>query len=623
MDKHTALKQYFGHDEFRLGQEELVDALLSRQDVLGIMPTGAGKSICYQLPALLLPGVTLVISPLISLMKDQVAALAQIGLSAAFINSTLSQDQCQEIFHRARHGIYKLIYVAPERLSAPSFLHLAQELEIPLVAIDEAHCVSQWGQDFRPSYLKITEFVENFPQRPTVGAFTATATEQVKEDIKRLLALQNPLCITTGFDRPNLYFETIRPKSKDAYLKKFISEHPGQSGIVYCSTRKTVESVCAVLAESGFPATRYHAGLPEDERRQNQEDFVYDRVQIMVATNAFGMGIDKSNVGFVIHYNMPKDVESYYQEAGRSGRDGAYAHCALLFSENDVRMMKFLINAVSDHEELSKEEQKSLQQRDLQRLEKMTSYCKTTGCLRAYLLRYFGESAPDYCGKCSNCTGKLEQRDITLEAQKILSAVTRVERQYRSGLGTALIIRMLRGSRDQRVLQLGLDKLSTYGIMADVDRMQIRAYIDCLLEQGYLCAEGIDYPVLHTTQRAKGVLFRSERVTCIVKNQDTPERISEGKSAVTADASLLERLRAVRTKLASEGGVPAYVVFSNASLEDMTGRKPATMEEFMKVAGVGEIKAKRYGEIFLKTIKDWRQGERGKETEYPHEGMGI
>lgn len=615
MDKYTTLKQYFGHGEFRPGQEKLVDALLSGQDVLGIMPTGAGKSICYQLPALLLPGVTLVISPLISLMKDQVAALTQAGIPAAFINSTLSQEQYQAVFRRARQGAYKLIYAAPERLFAPSFLCFAQEAEIPLLAIDEAHCVSQWGQDFRPSYLKITEFLETLPHRPAVGAFTATATEQVKEDIERLLLLQNPLCITTGFDRPNLYFETVRPKSKEAYLKGFLRERPGQSGIVYCATRKTVESVCAALVADGLPATRYHAGLSENERMQNQEDFVYDRARIMVATNAFGMGIDKSNVGFVVHYNMPKDVESYYQEAGRAGRDGAYAHCTLLFSENDVRTMKYLINTISDHEELSEDEQELLRKRDLQRLEKMTAYCKTTGCLRAYLLRYFGESAPDHCGKCSNCTGELEQRDITLEAQKILSAVIRVERQYRSGLGVALIVRMLRGSRDQRVLQLGLDKLSTYGIMSGVDRMQIRAYIDCLVEQGYLCVEGLDYPVLRTTQRARRVLFQGERVTYIAKRQDAAERIPEGTPDAPADPSLLELLRSVRTKLASEGGVPAYVVFSNVSLEDMAARKPATMEEFMEVSGVGAIKAERYGAAFLEAIKDWRQGNCGKETE--------
>lgn len=607
MDKYTALKKYFGHSQFRPGQEELVDALLSGRDVLGVMPTGAGKSVCYQLPALLVPGVTLVISPLISLMKDQVTALTQAGISAAFINSALTQEQYREVFRRTRQGEYKLIYVAPERLSTSGFLDFAQEIEIPLLAVDEAHCVSQWGQDFRPSYLKIAEFLEQLPRRPVMGAFTATATEQVKEDIERLLLLQAPLRVTTGFDRPNLYFETVRPKSKDAYLKKFISERPGQSGIVYCATRKTVESVCTALIADGFSATRYHAGLSDTERRQNQEDFVYDRARVMVATNAFGMGIDKSNVGFVVHYNMPKDLESYYQEAGRAGRDGAYAHCALLFSENDVRTAKFLINSTSKNEELSEKEREQLRQRDLRRLEKMTAYCKTNGCLRAYLLRYFGQNSPDYCGKCSGCTGELERRDITVESQKILSAVTRVERQYQSGLGTSLIIRMLRGSKDQRVLQLGLDQMPTYGIMSGVDRMQIRAYIDCLTEQGYLYLDGTDYPMLRTTQQAKRVLFHGERVTYVCRKQDKTAETAGLKDGAPLDAGLMDALRVVRSRLAARWSVPAYVVFSNASLTDMAARKPATMEEFMAVSGVGSVKAERYGKEFLEAIQNWKR----------------
>ena len=622
MDKYTALKRYFGHGGFRPGQEELVDALLSRRDALGVMPTGAGKSICYQLPALLLPGVTLVISPLISLMKDQVTSLTQAGIPSAFINSTLSQERYREVFRRARQGEYKLIYVAPERLPAPGFLRYAQEAEISLLAVDEAHCVSQWGQDFRPSYLKIAEFLEELPCRPPVGAFTATATDQVKEDIRRLLLLKDPLCITTGFDRPNLYFETVRPRSKEAYLKKFIRDRPGQSGIVYCATRRTVDGVCAALTADGFSATRYHAGLPEEERRRNQEDFVYDRARIMVATNAFGMGIDKSNVGFVVHYNMPKDVESYYQEAGRAGRDGAYAHCTLLFSESDVRMAKFLIDNASDREELDKKEQERLRQRDLRRLEEMTAYAKTAGCLRACLLRYFGEAAPDRCDRCSNCTGELERRDITVEAQKILSAVTRVERQYRSGLGIVLIVQMLRGSREQRVLQLGLDRMPTYGIMSGVDRMQIRAYIDCLVEQDYLYLDGTDYPVLRTTQRAKQVLFHGEPVIYVCRKQDRATEVVKERAGAPADGGLLDALRAVRTRLAAAGSVPAYVVFSNAALAEMAARQPATMEEFMEISGVGAVKAKRYAEAFLKAIQDWRNGEHGEDSRHLHQGVG-
>ena len=611
MDKYTALKRYFGHSQFRPGQEALVDALLSGRDVLGVMPTGAGKSVCYQLPALLLPGVTLVVSPLISLMKDQVAALGQAGIPAAFLNSTLSLEQYREVFRRARQGAYKLIYVAPERLSAPGFLSFAKETNIALAAVDEAHCVSQWGQDFRPSYLKIADFLEQLPRRPVVGAFTATATEQVKEDIEHLLLLRDPLSITTGFDRPNLYFETARPQSKEIWLKRFIGQRPGQSGIVYCATRKTVESVCTALMAAGVSATRYHAGLSDGERRQNQEDFVYDRARVMVATNAFGMGIDKSNVGFVVHYNMPKDVESYYQEAGRAGRDGAYAHCALLFSENDVRTAKFLINSSNDNEALPEAERERLRRRDLRRLEKMTAYCKTAGCLRACLLRYFGQSAPEHCTKCSNCTGGLERRDITIEAQKILSAVTRVERQHRSGLGVVAIVQMLRGSKEQRVLQLGLDKLPTYGVMKDVDKVQLRAYIDSLVEQGYLYLDGVDYPVLRTTPQAKKVLFQGERVSCAIPKREAAGGDRDGRpaAAAQADAGLLEALRALRGRLAASGGVPAYVVFSNAALLDMAARRPATMEQFLEVSGVGAVKAQRYGKAFLEAIGAWERAQ--------------
>ncbi len=593
-----------------------MDALLSGQDVLGVMPTGAGKSICYQLPALLLPGVTLVISPLISLMQDQVASLTQAGIPAAFINSTLSYEQYREVFRRARQGAYKLIYAAPERLNVPGFLRFAQEAEISLVAVDEAHCVSQWGQDFRPSYLKISEFLQLLPRRPPVGAFTATATEQVKEDICRLLPLQEPVCLTTGFDRPNLFFEVVRAKDKEMWLENFIGTRPGQSGIVYCSTRKTVESVYAALTAHGVPAARYHAGMAEEERRSSQEDFEFDRVRVMVATNAFGMGIDKSNVSFVVHYNMPKDVESYYQEAGRAGRDGRAAHCALLFSLQDVRTARFLIDHSSDNEKLPEDERERLRQRDLRRLERMTAYCKTTGCLRSFLLRYFGQEAPDACGACGNCVGAREEQDITIEAQKILSAVTRIERKYRSGLGVTVTVRLLRGSKDQRVLQLGLDKLPTYGVMRGTDRMQIRAYIDYLVEQGYLRLDGAEYPVLHTTEQAKRVLFHGERVSYPFRGPDQRENSKETPAPLSeqpVNASLFEALRKLRSKLAQAQEVPAYIIFSNATLTDMSLRQPRTMEEFTEVSGVGAVKAQRYGREFLTAIEDWRRAEHDKE----------
>ena len=457
MEKQALLKQHFGHSTFRPGQEALMDALLTGRDVLGVMPTGAGKSMCYQLPALLLRGITLVVSPLISLMKDQVAALAQVGIPAAYINSSLTTGQYHEVFRRARMGAYKIIYMAPERLGTDALHGLAQEQEISLLAVDEAHCVSQWGQDFRPSYLKIAEFVASLPKRPVVGAYTATATDAVKRDIETLLGLQDPLRMTTGFDRPNLSFEVVRPKSKDSYLSAFVQGRRGQSGIVYCATRKAVETVCENLREQGIAATRYHAGLEDGERRQNQEDFVYDRAPVMVATNAFGMGIDKSNVSFVVHYNMPKNIESYYQEAGGAGRGGEPAPCVLLFAEGDVQMARFLILNSEENEALTEEERERVRQRELQRLSRMVLYCTTVDCLRGNLLQYFGEVAPSTCGNCGNCMGELVQQDITIEAQKILSAVVRVEKKYPNGFGEMLLVRMLHGSKEQRVRELGLD----------------------------------------------------------------------------------------------------------------------------------------------------------------------
>ncbi len=613
IDKFAPLKRYFGHSQFRPGQEALIDALLSGRDVLGVMPTGAGKSICYQLPALLLPGLTLVVSPLISLMKDQVTALSQAGISSAYINSSLTPEQNREVLRRAKNGAYKIIYVAPERLTTADFLRFAGETEISLLAVDEAHCVSQWGQDFRPSYLKIAEFASSLSRRPVVGAFTATATAAVKADMERLLLLRNPLRVTTGFDRPNLSFEVIRPHSKDACLQAFLAERPGQNGIVYCATRKTVESVCDKLRRNGLAATRYHAGLNDAERKQNQEDFVYDRARIMVATNAFGMGIDKSNVSFVVHYNMPKNIESYYQEAGRAGRDGEKAHCALLFSAGDIQTAKFLINNAEENEALSEEERELVRKRDLQRLDQMAAYCKTTGCLRAHLMNYFGENAPSNCGNCGNCTGEVVLDDITVAAQKILSSVTRVERKYASGLGLTLIVRMLHGSRDQRVMQLDLDSLPTYGILRDMDRTKIRDYIDCLIREDYLILTGDEFPVLRTTERARQVLFHGEKVLYACPKQSPLEKAVPSKKEykalpAQAEGGMLTALKALRTKLAHAENVPAYIIFSNAALADMAARQPRNMAEFLQVTGVGEIKAARYGQVFLKEIQQKNMG---------------
>lgn len=611
MDKLALLKEFFGHEEFRTGQEKLVDTLLAGQDVLGVMPTGAGKSLCYQLPALMLPGVALVVSPLISLMKDQVAALFQAGVPAAYLNSSLSFNQYGETLRRMEAGRYKLVYVAPERLMTPEFLQIAQQMEISLVAVDEAHCVSQWGQDFRPSYLQIAAFLEALPQRPVVGAFTATATHQVKEDIEKLLILQSPLRITTGFDRPNLFFEVIHTKQKDAYLKAYLARRPEESGIVYCATRKTVESVCQALSEAGVQATRYHAGLSDQERKQNQEDFVNDRSRVMVATNAFGMGIDKSNVSFVVHYNMPKNIESYYQEAGRAGRDGERARCTLLFSAADIVTARFLIEHSSDNEALSEEEREHVRLRELRRLNQMAEYCKTTGCLRAYLLRYFGDTAPDKCDDCGNCLSELKKRDITVEAQKILSGVARVERKYRSSLGISMIIRMLSGGADQKLRQLGLDQLPTYGIMKDVDRAVIRDYIDFLVLESYLRIEGDEYPVLRLGRNAKRALFQGEPVLYAYREQeevDKKRQPKRGKLELREENhGLFEALRTLRAKLAAEQEVPAYVICSNATLTEMAERQPEDMEAFHSISGIGRVKADKYGRPFLERILRWKE----------------
>ena len=604
-EKEELLKQIFGHGAFRAGQEELIDALLSGRDVLGVMPTGAGKSVCYQIPALLLPGITLVVSPLISLMKDQVAALRQAGVAAAYINSSLNAAQYREVLRRARNGAYKIIYVAPERLSTEGFLAFAESAELSLLAVDEAHCVSQWGQDFRPSYLKIAEFCAALPKRPTVGAFTATATDEVKQDIVKLLALREPLELTTGFDRPNLFFSVETPKSKDAWLNAFVAERSEQSGVVYCATRKNVEKVCESLKRQGVAATRYHAGLDDAERRANQEDFLYDRARVMVATNAFGMGIDKSNVSYVVHYNMPKNIESYYQEAGRAGRDGSRAECVLLYAPKDVRTARFLIENSEDNEALTEEERAAIRERDLARLVKMAGYGKTSDCLRRYILQYFGETAPLHCGSCGNCCGKQERIDITTEAQKILSGVTRIERKYRSGLGITALVGMLHGSKEARILSMKLDKLPTYGIMQQTDKTTIRRYIDHMIEQGYLLLTEGEYPVLRTTEQAKGVLFRGEKVVISVKQSE------EQKREQTPDGGLYAELRDLRTELAQRERVPAYVVFSNATLQDMAAKQPLTYAAFLSVNGVGTRKADRYGAVFIDRIRAWKDKQEG------------
>lgn len=603
-DKLSVLKEYFGHDSFREGQDRITDSLLGGRDVLGIMPTGAGKSICYQMPALMFDGITIVVSPLISLMKDQVSALVQSGVAAAYINSSLTHAQYLKVLQNTESGKYKIIYVAPERLCAPAFLGICRNLNISMVAVDEAHCVSQWGQDFRPSYLKIPDFIDALNSRPVVGAFTATATGAVRDDIKTLLRLVSPLVVTTGFDRPNLFFSVMQPKNKSIELMKLIKERKNESGIVYCSTRKAVEEVCELLQKNGFAATRYHAGLDENERRRNQDDFVYDRATIMVATNAFGMGIDKSNVSFVIHYNMPKNMESYYQEAGRAGRDGRSADCTLLYSAKDVRTNQFLINNSEPNPDLTEDEQEEVRRRDRERLKQMTFYCTTHKCLRKFILEYFGDKGPERCEKCSNCLSNHENTDITVDAQKIMSCVARTGQRY----GKKAICDVLRGSKNERLISAGLSRQSTYGIMADCPEKRLRDIIDHLCENGYMTAQGDEYPILKLAPKSCGVLTGQETLRMMLEIPQK-KKAAAVKDALlpSADEKLLAALKDLRKSLAMRQSIPAYVVFTDATLVDMCRLKPKTQEEFMEVSGVGQAKSQRYGEVFLAVIAEFSE----------------
>ena len=614
LNKYTVLKQVFGHDSFRGGQEQVIDRLLAGEDVLCVMPTGAGKSMCYQIPALLSDGVTVVVSPLISLMKDQVTALCDAGIPAACLNSTLDADEYRTVLRGLAAEAYKLIYVAPERLAAPAFLSICGSLHIPLIAVDEAHCVSQWGQDFRPSYLKIAEFIRSLPVRPAVGAFTATATDTVREDISRLLELDDPFRITTGFDRPNLYFGVMQPESKNDALLSLVGARRERSGIVYCAARKTVEEVCSFLCEHGFAATRYHAGLSEEERRVNQEAFVYDEKTVMVATNAFGMGIDKSDVNYVIHYNMPKNLESYYQEAGRAGRDGSDAVCILLYSPQDVRTAKWLIENGEPNPELDEEAQAKVRELDYERLRDMTHYCTSTTCLRSYILRYFGEESAEDCGNCSVCRaqGTWEERDITVDAQKILSCIVRMGQRF----GGQMVAQVLRGADNERIRNFGFDELTTYGIMKDAKEQEIRQIMSAMEDHGYLRTEDLHtgsgtFGVLKLTEKSAALLHGRETLTVRMlkapeKKKAEKEKGRRGGAAAPVDSPMMSALRLLRASLAAKHHVPAYVIFPDSALADMCEKKPVTLDGFMQVNGVGEVKAAKYGEAFLRVIRQYR-----------------
>ena len=597
MTKEEALKTYFGYDAFRGGQEPVIDTLLSGRDALAIMPTGAGKSVCYQVPALLLPGITLVISPLVSLMRDQVTQLVQMGVPAAFLNSSLTFRQYLLALSRAKEGRYKIIYVAPERLETEGFLDFACHADISLVAVDEAHCISQWGQDFRPSYLHIPAFLEKLGRRPPLGAFTATATPEVREDIEKLLGLRDPLRVTTGFDRKNLYFEVQEPADKRSALLELVRSRPDKCGIVYCSTRKTVEEVCGLLQEAGVSATRYHAGLEPEERQRNQEDFLYDRARVMVATNAFGMGIDKSDVRYVIHYNMPKDIESYYQEAGRAGRDGLPSSCILLYSGRDVRTAQFLIEHGESREELDAETAERLRERDMLRLRKMVGYCRTRRCLRQYILQYFGETAPDTCDTCWNCLHNFEEVDIGREARAILRCVMETGQHF----GVSVIAETLCGAESDKVRKYHMDEEATYGLLRDMTQKEVRDRIRFLIDEGVLALSPGPYPVVLLGERAEdavlgGLYMRTVKEERPSVRRPVPEELDG------AQAELFGRLRALRARLARRQGVPAYAVFSDKTLRELAVVRPRTLEELKSVSGIGDAKARKYGKQVMEEI---------------------
>ncbi len=594
MNKPTVLKKYFGFDDFRSGQEALIDSILSGRDTLGIMPTGGGKSLCYQLPALMLPGITVVISPLISLMKDQVDGLEESGVPATFINSTLDAAETSERFQRLREGHVKILYVAPERLNADSFLRLISQLNISLITIDEAHCISQWGHDFRPSYQEIPRFIDRLPVRPVVAAFTATATLKVVEEIKVLLKLRKPFERTTGFDRPNLHYRVITHGDKYGWLKQTLTEKfPGSSGIVYCATRKMVESVAKRLVKDGFKAEGYHAGMDSGVRQAVQDRFMFDHTQIIVATNAFGMGIDKPDVRFVVHHNMPGSIEAYYQEAGRCGRDGEYGECILLYSPSDIINQKLMIQ----NDGVDEGRQGLL----LENLQVLVNYCHTQQCLRQYILEYFGETdAPASCGNCINCDASMEMQDITLESQKILSCIFRMEQRF----GVAMVIKVLRGSKEKKLTDWRLDQLSTYGILKEIPEKNLREMIMYLVSSGYIHMTADEFPVLKLTNLASGVLKGTESVS-IRKERVQHKGKASKKKALGSNPELYDRLTDLRKQLADAKGVPAFYIFSNSTLQAMSQQVPRSREELLEVSGVGEKKLAGYGSQFLNVIEQW------------------
>lgn len=578
------LQKFYGYEDFRPGQKKVVESLLNRNDTVAIMPTGAGKSICFQIPALLFEGVTLVISPLISLMKDQVDSLRQLGIAAVYINSSVSKAQLYKDLQDISAGFYKIIYIAPERLTSEYLPNSFKNLNISMVAVDEAHCLSQWGHDFRPSYRNILNFTNSLRIKPIISAFTATATPEVKTDIINLLGLKQPNVFVTGFDRPNLYFSVLRGEVKDKFVIDYVKKHQDEAGIIYVGTRKDVDALQVLLEIKGIKAGRYHAGMTDEERNQMQEDFLYDNLSVMVATNAFGMGIDKPNVRYVIHYNMPKNMEAYYQEAGRAGRDGLSGNCILLYSPQDTQLQKFLISKSTESE--------IRQQLEYKRLQSMVDYCHTPQCLRAFILHYFGEfDVEEHCDNCSNCKLEGELIDITIDAQKVLSCVYRMHERF----GVKMIAEVLKGSKSAKVKQFNFERLSTYGLMKERKLKDISDLILRLSAMQYLDITESQYPVVTLNELSWQVLRGQKKVwqkMVIVKK-------------TKAKGELFEALRSLRKELATKEKLPPYMIFSDATLTQMATDKPTDLELMKNIRGVGEFKLQKYGEEFLTVIKSY------------------